>query len=143
MSIKSFEKRQALLHNLKRDTYCRIAMSKIPGAGVGVIAVKTIPKGVNPFRRCDVVNDEIVPITQQELETLPKCVQKMVADFFLQTEDGRYPVVYRGLNGMDLSFYLNHSTEPNLDLVTLDGPYYDFVTNRKIHPGEELLINYL
>lgn len=141
-SLKA-NKRQLLLNNLQRETYCRLAVSRIPGAGIGVIAIRSIPEGVNPFARCDIVNDETIPITEEEVKAMPKGVQKMVKDFFLPNEDGTYPVVNRGLNGMDMSFYLNHSTKPNLDLTIKDGPYYDFVTNRKICPGEELFINYL
>lgn len=40
--------KQKLLKHLENDIYCRIGVSKI--SGVGVIAIKDIPSGTNPFK---------------------------------------------------------------------------------------------
>jgi len=140
---------QRLYNNLKNETYCRIGVSEIPGAGVGVIAIRDIPKRTDPFkypgrgRR----NDKVVHISEEELRNLDKNVQQYIKDFFFPTSpDGKkifFPVTCDGLNSMNISFYLNHSeTHPNLDLVPGKGPYYEFRTNRDIKKGEELFINY-
>ncbi len=44
-----------------------------------------------------------------------------------------------GLNGMDISFFLNHSKKPNI-ITTDEGN--TFLTRRKIKKGEELTIGY-
>lgn len=137
------KRKAALLRNLQQDTYCRIAVSSMPDAGVGVVAVKPIPRGVNPFRRNDDTSYEIISVSPEELQTLSKQVQKMVADFFFIDDNGNYPVVYNGLNGIDISFYMNHDAErPNVDMIATDSPYYEFVANREIQPGEELIFDY-
>lgn len=140
--------RRKLLHNLKCETYCRVGVSKIPGAGVGVIAIKDIPEGTNPFSRPDnaPLHDRTIPLSKRELKRLNPAVRELVTDFFIPVFDEKgnpyYPVAQRGLNGMDISFYLNHNDNPNLGLVSSGGPYYDFQTTRKINKGEELFINY-
>ncbi len=40
--------KEELIKHLKNDVYCRLGVSKI--SGIGVIAIKDIPKGTNPFR---------------------------------------------------------------------------------------------
>ena len=60
-----------LLKNLKLETWCRIGVSKI--AGVGVIAIRDIPKNTNPFK---LTNDEsidhrLITITKKEFDSLP------------------------------------------------------------------------
>ena len=44
-------KERKIIHNLRNNVYCRISRSKIHG--VGVIAIKDIPKGINPFKKCN------------------------------------------------------------------------------------------
>lgn len=138
--------KKSLLNNLKKDTYCRIGISTIPGAGVGVIAINDIPKGTLPFKICGRQrNDTIVHISEEDLKKLDPAVRKLVKDFFFVTKyDDKvyYPVTSKGPNSMDISFYLNHSDNPNLDLVSNGKSYYDFQTNRDIRKGEELFINY-
>ena len=47
-----------LLKHLQNDIYCRLDVSKI--AGIGVFAIKTIPKGVNPFKILAKDKDKII-----------------------------------------------------------------------------------
>jgi hypothetical protein len=72
-----------LLHNLKNQTYCRISRSKV--AGVGVIAIRDIPQGTNPFIHsknniCG-ANSKSYNITKTELTKLPLETQKLIKDF--------------------------------------------------------------
>ena len=48
--IEEYEYENKNKLNLKNNVYCRISRSKIHG--VGVIAIKDIPKGINPFKKC-------------------------------------------------------------------------------------------
>jgi len=44
---------------------------------------------------------------------------------------------------LNISYYLNHSDKPNLDIVEMEGSnYLGFVANRIIKEGEELTIDY-
>ena len=48
-----------------------------------------------------------------------------------------------GPNNINISFYMNHSDDPNISMVEVKGkPYLEFITNRNILEGEELTINY-
>ena len=74
-------KKQQLLNNLKYDTYCRIGVSQIHG--VGVIAIKQIPKGTNPFMITNKkgIKYDLVELSKKEVDGLPKNVKKIVTDF--------------------------------------------------------------
>lgn len=133
--------KKQLLKNLKQDTYCRIGISKIHG--VGIIAVKNIPKGVDPFQfpgsKCRKYN--MVEVPKKEVEKLDPGVKKMIKDFFTE-DDGFYDLPQYGLNSLDISFYMNHSDKNNIKVVDDGCEYLSFRTNRMIKKGEELTINY-
>ena len=133
-----------LLKHLKNEVYARIGVSKIKGAGVGVIAIRDIPKGVNPFRvlgkECTGVKG--IKVKKSEVEKLDKNVKKLVKDFIAPSKD-YYSIPRTGLNSLDISFYLNHSDKPNLDMWYSDKCSYTlFRTKKKIKKGEELTIDY-
>ena len=136
-------KRDALLTSLDNDTYARIARSAIHG--VGVVAIRPIPKGILPFQTLTNFNDEIINLYPNEIATLPKNVQTMIRDFFLRNNDGSYPVLKNGLNALDISFFMNHSKTPNIAInsnINSRRGYSDFHTIRDISEGEELTFNY-
>ena len=122
------------------QTYCRLRPSPIHG--IGVYAIQEIPQGIDPFRTMIPMDESVILVSPEEMVNLPSPVRTMVTDFFHTNEMGHYPVLRNGLNAMTISFYLNHSKTPNLDLVPEGHDYYGFRTNRIIHPGEELLIDY-
>ena len=139
--------REKLIRHLKNDVYARVGVSKI--SGVGVIAIRTIPKGVDPFKTLAPKNrgDNIVELTQQELtrRNVHPAVRKIADDFFGHTENGtrRYDMLASGPNNINLSFYMNHSDHSNIAVVeSSQSNYLGFVTKRKIRKGEELTINY-
>lgn len=120
--------------SLLQKTYCRLQPSTIEG--VGVFAIREIPEGVDPFEG---MRDEPWHVfTVAELENLHPNVKKMIDDFFVIEKDGTVQIPASGLNGMDISFYVNNSKEPNLK--TERG--FAFMTTRVIHPGEELTVAY-
>ncbi len=64
-------------------------------------------------------------------------------DFFLSDRNDVYPVPLKGPDTIDVSYYLNHGDEANLDIVTVPGcPRTVFMTKRDVEKGEELTINY-
>ena len=134
-----------LLDNLKNNTYCRISSSKV--AGVGVVAIKNIPKDTNPFvfsgnNICD-INSLSYNITKKEMNKLDIETQKLIKDFFEEEDDGSYEVVRDGLNSLNISSYMNHSKTPNVGIYEIKKCNYTiFKTLRQIKKGEELFINY-
>lgn len=122
---------------LKRleQTFCRIGRSKI--SGVGVIARRDILKNTNPFKGTRAQKWE--EFHMKELEHLDKAILKMIDDFYVIEKENTVMIPQYALNGMDISFLLNHSKKPNLK-TTDEG--YTFVTLRKIKKGEELTVAY-
>lgn len=135
-------KKELLFTNLNYDTYCRLAPSHIHG--VGVVAIKNIPKGTNPFmlpgKKCKIYNT--IEFTKKEINKLPIEIQKLIKDFIAPSENKTYFVPKDGLNSLDMSFYLNHSENNNVDIIQSKCEFYEFITNRDIKIGEELTINY-
>lgn len=136
-----------LIDHLKNDIYCRIGVSKI--AGVGVIAIRDIPRGINPFKTLSKHNDLIVELLEKDLKNIDKNVKQIVDDFFgnVSMITGKkikiYDILESGPNNINISFYMNHSDESNVSTVEVkEKEYLEFVTNRYIHVGEELTINY-
>jgi SET domain-containing protein len=62
----------------------------------------------------------------------------MVDDYFVR-EDGVIWACARGLSGIDLQYYLNHSAQPNM--VAREGGSW-FETARAIEADEELTVDY-
>jgi SET domain-containing protein len=110
-------------------------------AGVGVFAIQDIPININPFNTTKPINYKIIKLQEKDIKLLDDNVQKMLSDFC--KNDDTYDVPYLGLNSIDISFYLNHSENPNLDLKIDDNcEYFTFQTNKFIKKGSELFINY-
>jgi len=124
------------LENLK-NTYCMLKPSGINIGGVGVFAIRDISEGIDPFP--GIVKPRWYAFTPKELSGLPDVVQKMVKNFGMVEDDGRIWAPHYGINGMDMSFYVNHSETPNL---TANKEATIFLTNRKIITDEELVLDY-
>lgn len=133
---------KSLLENLKNDVYCRIKPSK--KHGVGVFAIKDIPKGVEPFKPTNskYYKGRVLNISEDDINKLDPEVKKIVNDFY-HKEDGKFYIPYKGPNSNDLSYYMNSSSKPNVGFKSLEkSSMVIFVTKRKIKKGEELFINY-
>ena len=129
-----------LSKKLQDVTYTRIGVSEIHG--VGVVAIRPIPAGVNPFGDTTYM-EELVPMTEAEVDALGPPIAKLVRDFCLPQE-GIYWVMPSGFNKLDVSFYMNHSElNPNVEAVhNGEGTLCNFRSIRPIAEGEELLFNY-
>ncbi len=128
------DKKMKILRNLK-NTYCRLRYSRLHG--VGVFAVRDIPANVNPFS--GVRKQKWHEFTATELKELDSEVIRMIEDFFVIEKDGGVFIPEYGLNGMDMSFFVNDSGKPNMKTVN-NG--ITFITLRKIRKGEELTVSY-
>ena len=127
-------KKEIVLKRLQ-NTYCRLQPSKI--SGVGVFAIRDIPKGVNPFY--GTTEPKWIKFKLSELKNLDKEVLRMIDDFNVIEEDETVFIPVCALNGMDISSFLNNSNSPNL--ITNEGGS-TFITARRIKKGEELTTSY-
>jgi len=126
--------KKEIIENLK-NTYCRLKPSRI--AGVGVFAIRDIPKGINPFNETKQKN--WYELKTSDFKNFDKDLLKMIDNFFVIEKDDSVLVPKYGLNGMDISFYINHSKSPNVKTID-EG--FNFITLRKIKKGEELTVSY-
>lgn len=123
-----------ILKNLG-NTYCRLKPSKL--SGVGVFAVRDIPKNRNPF---EIIGEHRwYEFKTADLKSLDKEVLKMIDDFFVIEQKGTVYIPEIGLNGINISFFLNHSKKPNVK--TVDNGFI-FVTLREIKKNEEITVSY-
>ena len=127
-----------LLENLE-NTYCIIVKSKVQG--VGVIAIRDIPKGTNPLPIT--TPEKLINLTEEDLKTLPKEVVNRVKELFIRNNE-IYSVSSLGLNGLGIIGYMNHSKDPNtaLNIRAYTSGYIPWVTIRDIKKGEELFWDY-
>lgn len=128
-----------LIKHLENDIYCRIGVSKI--SGVGVIAIRDIPKGIDPFKTLSKEKEEVVELNKDDIKKVDPNVKKILGDFFGNLNT--YDVLASGPNNINVSFYMNHSDTPNIDIIEKsNSKYMGFITNKNIKKGEEITINY-
>merc|ERR1712194_161068 len=153
-----YKDRMRVLDHLVNEAYVTLQPSKI--AGVGVFAFRPIPEGVDPFKFCNAhlaPKEQFVVYSGTDLQHLPACTMDQVKSFFapLTEEDGiepqkgddgslMYGILSTGLASLNMSWYLNHSEEPNVCFTEADseGEFNTYVTRRRIEAGEELSANY-
>jgi SET domain-containing protein len=127
--------KQEFLSSLN-DVYCRLGVTQ---HGVGVVAIRPIPKGTDPFKHCDPAGDLLeIPAAELDECSAPEEAKQMVRDF-CALQGGVYHAPNYGIDAIDKSFYLNHSKEPNM--VSPDHGE-TFIASRDIAVGEELTADY-
>lgn len=111
--------------------YARIGSSKVHG--VGVIAIRPIPKGTLVF---DGESERVVWVSRAEVRRMPKATRALYEDFGMVWEDkiGVPP----SLNMLSVGWYVNHSDTPNVEA----GDDGRFRALRRIQAGEELFADY-
>lgn len=124
----------ALLQELTADHYAALRPS--PVHGIGVFAIRDIPKGCRSVFSKGVGG--WIRLSFAEVEALPEHSRNQVETYCLY-DDTHYFVPDYGFKLMDLALYLNHSAMPNLQSVN-EGEYFEAL--RDIKAGEELLVNY-
>ncbi len=132
-------KKDAIINDLENNIYCRIQRSPIHG--VGVFAIKNIPKGVNPFVTYGDV--DVIPVPEKEImenKKIPDAVKEMVKAFYV-IQNGAIYCDARSLNEINITYFLNHSNAPNLDVEDVNEESL-FTAKRDIAAGEELTSDY-
>jgi SET domain-containing protein len=111
--------------------YVRIKRSRIHG--VGVYAIRDIPKGTYVFRGDE---NEMEWVKISSTKHLNQEIRKLYQDFCV-SRDGMYGCP-RSFNLLTPAWYLNHSKKPNMAA----DDNYDFYSARRIRKGEELTVDY-
>ena len=118
------------------EVYCRLGCTK---NGVGLIAIRFIPKGTDPFKNCDLFGDVLqIPKAELDVFDAPEEAKKMVRDF-CALQNGIHYVPDYGIDAIPKSYFLNHSAKPNM---TTPDRGETFLAARDIEAGEELTASY-
>jgi len=138
MSLKDLKNK--IIKNTVNDIYCRLRPSDIHG--VGVFAIRDIPKDTNPFKWTALFS-LCMHINKDELKDVPNPVMEMLSDFSYSNKHNNYIIDIEGINSFTISWYLNQSDAPNMKpVVNKTNNIVQFETIRKIKVGEELTFNY-
>lgn len=138
--------------HIENDIMTRLSVHKIneETSIVGVYAIRDIPAGTYPFQtllgHCFAENP-IVELNKDSPEI--QQVRDFLDEFFLGTQDktsgnsGTYALPILGPNSINVSYFLNHSDNPNISVTTVPNCDYSvYITNKNITKGEELTIDY-
>ncbi len=132
-----------VLQNLQHHVYCRLA---ITDHGVGVRAIRRIPRGVDPFVTATDERPRFVWVPQHDIERLNPAVRRLAQDMYAPTgPQGAMAVSRTGPNVVHIALLMNHSRQPNMTLALRPhehDEYAAFVTARDIQAGEELTFDY-
>jgi SET domain-containing protein len=127
--------KEELLLELSDETY--VTLQPSPVHGIGVFALRNIPKGCREIFSKNVGEWIKLPIT--EVELLPQHSRNLVETYCLYDEEYYFVPDY-GFKVMDIVNYLNHSSIPNIMSVN-QGEYFESLED--IPAGSELLVNYV
>ena len=122
-----------ILKHLQTEVYCRLGVSPIHG--IGVFAIRDIPKGTQPL--VSLLKIKEFSFSKKVIKKLPSSVQKEVRMFCYYNKD-EYLIPSIGLNAMNMAFYMNHSKNPNIKYLKNN----TLLSLRKIKAGEELFFDY-
>lgn len=111
--------------------YARIGVSRLHG--VGVVAIRAIPKGTLVFAGED---ERAVWLDRAWVRTLPPAMRALYEDFGMV--DGPRIGVPQSFNRLSVGWYVNHAAKPNL----VAGDDGRFRALRRIRAGEELTADY-
>jgi SET domain-containing protein len=126
--------KEALLNELANTTYVMIKPS--PLHGIGVFAIRDIPKGTSNIFSKGV--GDWIKVSKEEVDALPQHSKDLIENHCLFDEDFYFIPDY-GFKLLDLVIYLNHSETPNVISLN-DGEEFEAI--RDIANGEELLVDY-
>ena len=122
------------LQHIRHNIYCRLAPSKIHG--VGVVAIKDIPEGTDPFEPYKESGYIIMPVT--ELDDIDADVLRIFSDGFFSPEGFQLFELH------DYPFFPSYVNNNNLDKtnIVMAETESGYITARNITKGEELFANY-
>jgi hypothetical protein len=116
------------------NSYTRLRPSQIHG--VGVFAIRDIPKGVNIFSDD---KSEMIWIDKEMIQTKSGEVRRLYDDFCV-LGNNKYGCP-QGFNNLTIGWYINQPLDGHEPNVVCDDEY-DFFAARNIRAGEELTVDY-
>ena len=128
--------KEELLAELTYHSY--VALRPSPIEGIGVFALRDIPKGCRDMFSKPSPDDKWITVSREEVSALPAHAQWLIANYCLYDENNYFIPVY-GFKKIDVSLFLNHSDTPNVISIN-EGEFFE--TLRDIKAGEELVIDY-
>ncbi|MBI3421077.1 MAG: SET domain-containing protein [Candidatus Sungbacteria bacterium] len=131
---------EKFITDLKSNVYCRLQTSPIHN--VGVFAIRPILAGTTLFEGCRPATWTLIPVSVlEENQEIPEDVKTLARDLY-GVEDGMMHVPDHGLNDVNISYFVNHSPEPNTCVDEEGEEELKFIAMRDIAPGEEILVDY-
>ena len=147
---KKKNSKQKLIENLRNQVFCKIGPSHIHG--VGVFAIRDIPKGSELFKTSNssmgesrAKGDNIIDLSDEDLAGLEEDVINVIKSNFVKCHLGTYSLPEGGPNDLFWGYYINHSSVPNLSFKTDEEDklgFVKFITNKDVKKGEELTQDY-
>lgn len=102
------DRKKALKTNLQNAIFCKLGRSKLLPLQLGVIAVRDIPQGTDPFEICNATAVEAVFFNKTEIESFPNHTRDQIKKFIIpDNSTGEYAIPETGMNGLDMSYYMN------------------------------------
>ena len=121
---------------LSTHVWCRLGVSNVHG--VGIFALKDIPKGTDPFID-SYMGDEFCLIHKNKIENLPEEIKTMLEDYW-PTNGNSKAIVPMFPNALVWTNYLNYTKDDNKVNIYLNDEG-KWETTKDIKKGEELLEN--
>jgi len=143
---KKKNRRENLISNLRSEILAQVGPSPIHG--VGVFAIKDIPKGTELFKTSNAPrkdHDDIIELSEEDLSKLDEETVSVIKSYFVKSHLGTYTLPEQGPNDLFWGYFINHSSTSNLDHAMGEGGkdgFVHFVSNRDIEKGEELTQDY-
>ena len=125
-----------LVKDLEENVYCRLQRSKVHG--IGIFAIRDISKGQQLFKTF--LNYEMTPVPVELIDNNAKIspsVRQLAHDMY-PLHAGKLYMYRKGLNAIDIAFFINHSKKPNVIIDDMG----DCFAARNIKRGEELFSDY-
>lgn len=123
-----------LLDYLKNEIWFRAKPSSING--VGLFAIRDIPKGTNILKEFDGEGKTLFSIRKDEMLDIHPNVIKLWKDYW--QNNSVYQEIYLPPNYKQVQvYYINHADNPSGQLVGTT-----LITNKDIKEGDEIFINY-
>lgn len=114
--------------------YARLKPSQVAPGGVGLFAIRKIPKSTPVFLGDD---GHLVLVEKSFVDGLEASLREMYDDICIVKDKGKFFGCPKNFNQMSIAWYVNHSDVPNV--VVSDN---QLCAARDIEPGEELTADY-
>lgn len=100
------------LKDLQENIYCRLQPSSLHG--IGIFAIRDIPKGADPFPGCRMARWREIPLERFQADDKIPAEVKQFAQAIFPVRGKTFYFPDHSLNAIDISYFLNHADAPNV-----------------------------